>query len=91
MGAVDHRFALRMPALMGAPSKKIILQDQQADPGVQYLEVDCRLVRSRLAAERVDGLGQRLVLPVGDLVGYTSCCCANSASVLPPRTAASAT
>ena len=40
-----------------------------ADLGVQHLEVNRRLIRSRLAAEHVGGLGQQLVLPVSDLVG----------------------
>ena len=53
--------------------------------------LDRGLVQSRLAAEHVGGLGQQVVLPVGDLIGCTSCYCAGSAGVLSPRTAASAT
>jgi len=49
--------------------QKIILQRQLPDLGVQYLQVDGRLIGPRLAAEHVGRLGQQLVLSVGDLVG----------------------
>ena len=47
---VDHRFALSNPALVSAPSKKIILQRQLSDLGVQRFHVDGRLNRAVAAA-----------------------------------------
>ena len=49
------------------------------------------IIWPRLAAEHVSRLDQQWMLPVGDRLGCTSCCCASPASVLSPGTAASAT
>ena len=40
MLAVNHRFALSSPTLVSALSKKIILQGQWPNLGLEYLNVD---------------------------------------------------
>ena len=58
---------------------------------MQGLQLDRRLCWRWVAAEHVGRSREQLVLPVGDLVGVHVMLLPNSASVLSPRTAASAT
>ena len=69
VGAVDHRLALSNPAMVSAPSKKIVLQRQLADLGMQRLHVDrwCRLAAAR--TEHIGSPALKLRLPRGNLIG----------------------
>ena len=53
MGSVDHFFALSHPALVSALSKKIILQRELPDLGVEYLEIGFSGLCSRAAAKYI--------------------------------------
>ena len=70
---VNHRFALSNPALPSAPSKKIVLQRQLSNLGMQRLHVDGRLRRPVTAAgagaENIGSTALKLRLLRCDLVG----------------------
>jgi hypothetical protein len=70
MLTVDHRFALRRPALPSA-FQKIVDQRQFSDLRMQGLDVDGGRLRlwSRLGAEHPDSPFQKLVTPLLNLVG----------------------
>jgi hypothetical protein len=67
VGAVDHRFALSMPALV-AHRLKMDLQRQLTDLGVQRLHIRSHLRRPRRRANHSGRALKRLRLPGRDLV-----------------------
>jgi hypothetical protein len=67
--ALDHRFAPGKPALPGAADKKIALQLQLSDLGVQSLEIDCGFSAGAAGAEGLRRAVDKLSLPGSDLVG----------------------
>jgi len=70
MPTIDHRFALSMPALLSAPTKKIILQRQLPDLGVQHLQIHRRrrFRACRARAKHPRRTVEKLPLPTRDLV-----------------------
>src|SRR5664279_4505418 len=91
VGAVDHRFVLSMPALMSAPSKKSF-------SSASCPILACSTFRSTVGSSgrgsppnTSAALANNWLFQSVIWLGCTSCCCASSASVLSPRTAASAT
>ena len=79
MGTINHRFALSKPALVSAPSKKLVLgldprivdQGQFSDLRMEHFEINGRSCgfSSLLRTEHTDCRFRELHLPSVDLVG----------------------
>jgi hypothetical protein len=77
VGAIDHRFALNMPALMSAPSKKsfssastpILGSSPRTSLGVKHFQIHRWRNARSLGSEKPGRSFEQLRLPGRDLVG----------------------
>jgi len=79
MGTINHRFALSKPALVSAPSKKLVIgldprivdQGQFSDLGMKHFEINGRRggVSSLLRAKNAGGGFREMHFPGVDLIG----------------------
>jgi hypothetical protein len=83
MAAIDHRFAVSISALLSASVKKIILQRQQRNLGVQRLQIH-RRCSFRAPSEYPGRLLQKLRLSTRDLVRVSIELSDTAPSVLSP-------